>query len=246
MESMSLTPEELERRESAARMDSDKVDVRVGVIIWNGMVMPVADEIAERFEKAVFKRMTVGDNEVIEKIVSYKGQRPDGKPQMLLDVFEYKRMLLKKNLLSWTLGVPVNREDGWVTRECYKKIAGMSGTLVGALVEKYEDSMIIDDAEEALIDRQAAILFGKNSGGVADPCKAVSLYCNLERFSEKFGIGREELDNMSYKDFKRLRIMSSKEAVAGRVSAAVSKTPVTKIASGGRTRQSRGVVVGRS
>lgn len=243
---MSLTAEEVARREAAERVDKDQVVVRLGVVDWNGMVMPVREDIASRIEQVVFKKMTYGGNKIIERIVSYKAPRPDGKEQTLLDVVEYKRMLLKKNLLSWSLDVPIERENGWLTMECYKQISSMSGTLLEAIVDKYEDTMIVSKDEEAIIDRQSAILFGKNSRGVADACEAVSLYCTLGSFNEKFGIGAPELDNMDYRDYLRLRMMSSKEAQSNKSSTSTGKKPVTKIAGpGGRVRQSRGVVVGR-
>jgi len=243
---MNLTAKEMARREAEEMVDKGQVVVRLGVIDWNGIVMPVADEMADRTEEAVFKQMTYGDNKTIERMSSYTGLRPDGKEQMLIDVVEYKRMLLKKNLLSWTLDVPVERKNDWMTRECYKRVSLVSGTLLDAIVDKYEDTMIVTKEEESIIDRQASILFGKNSNGVANACEAVSMYCTLSSFNEKFGIRASELEGMSYRDYMRLRIMSSREAHASRASAPAGRTPVTKIAGpGGRVRQSRGVVVGR-
>lgn len=242
----SLTAEELDSRESEEMTNSDQVVIRIGVMTWNNMIMPVSDARASRFEEAVLKKMTYGDNKIIERIVSYKAPREDGKEQTLIDIVEFKRMMLKKNLLSWSLNVPIERENGWMTKGCYKVISKMAAPLLDAFIDKYEDTMIITKEEEAIIDRQASILFGKNSRGVADACEAVSMYCAVSSFNEKFGIGATELNGMEYKDYLRLRILSSKESQSNKTSGSTGKTPVTKIAGpGGRVRQSRGVVVGR-
>ena len=242
---MSLTAEEIAKRECEAMTDPNKVKVRVGVLEWNGIKMPVAEDRAEAHVEAVFNKMTVGDNRVIEDAVSYMHERPDGKEQRLTDVTEYRRLLMKRNLLEWDL-CEVEREGGWMTSECYKKIGKMAAPLVEAILDRYESSMTITRDEERVIDRQAAILFGKNSRGVADACEAVRKYCNLGSFWEKFGLREEQLDNMHYKDFLMLKIMSAKEIESQKASAPSGKKPVTKIAGpGGRVRQSRGVVVGR-
>lgn len=242
----SITDEELNRRARDAMVAPNTVSVRFGVVFWNGIPIPVSEENGEEKQEAIFKRMTVGDNRAIERIVRYEAEREDGKKVKTLDVIEYKRVMLRKNLLSWTLPIELERENDWLTDACYQRISNMSGALVDAIVGKYEDSIMIGTEEEAAIDRQAATLFGKHSRGVSDACEAVTLYCTLTSFWEKFGIGTGvSLDEMDYLDYQRLKVMSAKDAEASRHSASASSKPVTRIAgAGGRVRNSRGVSVG--
>jgi len=87
-------------------------------------------------------------------------------------------------------------------------------------------------------------LFGRNSRGVVDACEAISAFCTLGNFWEKFGIGKGvPIHEMPYKEYVMLKMVINKENEASKIQNAPRK-PLTRIAGpSGRPRASRGIVV---
>lgn len=223
-------------------MEPDKVRVRVRTSWRTGMCLP--DKEGDSEEEAVFAVLTFGDNYAIEKAVTSEHEADDGRVKvMLADLNEYKRLLLKRTLLSWTLDVPVERDGhGWMTPGCYERVARLPAPLVEAFLRGFEESVEITDDEERLINRQCAILFSKSGHGVADACEAVSLFCTLGNYWEKFGLDKYKLPQMPYREYLMLRMMIGKEGEAMRVQSKPKAASGTRIAgAGGRVRPSRGI-----
>lgn len=236
---MSLAVEQVARREAELRENPGQVPVRVKVR-WEGSVC-VPDPAGEHEEKALFSVMTVGDHLLIEEACRYEVDRGDGRPTYHVDFNEVRRLTLKRNLLSWTLNVPVEREGGWITSDSYERVGKVGAPLVEAFLDGFWERSMVTGDEEKTMGKQAAILFGKNSRGVSDACEGVRLYCTMSSQWDKFGIKEEELDNMPYRKYLMLRLMVGYESEAMRRDSA-PKTPTgTRIAGkGGRTRPSQG------
>ena len=211
----------------------------------DGMCLPSPS--GDREEEAVFSVVTFGDNHAIEKAVTSEMDVGDGRTKVsVADLNEYKRLLVKRSLLSWTLDIPVERDaSGWMTKECYERVSRIPAPLMAAFLRGLEDSMDVTDDEERRIDRQSALLFSRTGRGVADACEAVSMFCTLGNYWEKFGLNKFELPKLPYKEYLLLKIMLGKEAEASRVASRPKPGSTTKIAgAGGRVRPSRGVTVG--
>lgn len=236
---MSLGPEEIRRREEALRRPKGQIVTRVRVTRVGSLILPRFD--GEKEEEAVFKEMTFGDREMIEQACRYETERDDGGTQWEVDYNEVRRLHVKRNLLSWSLNVPIERENGWMTHESYERIGRVYGPLLDAFMDAFWAQSEITEEEVKTIGRQAAVLFGKNSRGVTDACEAVKLYCTLSSQWEKFGVTDEDLAQMPYRRYLMLRTMSQHESEALRRNTAPKNTPNTKIAGrGGRTRPSQG------
>ena len=129
-----------------------------------------------------------------------------------------------------------------MTPECYERVRHVSGPLMEALIDGFYRTTIVTEDEELIMDRQSASLFGEHSRGVSNACEAVSLFCTLGSFWEKFGIDRETLPKMPFKEYLMLKVMSRKEGDAMRQKTKSHKGSPTRIAGrGGRTRQSSGI-----
>ena len=221
----------------------DRVRVEVPVRVEQGLLLP--DAKGERIERALFRAMTFGDNLVLERATTYEVPVAEGRKDVRheLDINEFRRLLLKRNLLEWTLPVPIEREDGWMTEGCYAQVGNVFGPLVDAFMDEFEKSIEITKDEEKRISRQAAILFSKDSKGVAEACEAVSLFCTLGNYWEKFGIDRGTLPDLPYREYLLLKIMIGKEGESARRASksgghAGSGTRI--VGPGGRIRPSRG------
>lgn len=236
---MSLAAEDIARLEAELMENPDRVPVRVRVRREGELRLPHPD--GEHEEKAVFDVLTFGDHLLIEQACRHETEREDGKAQFEVDFNEVRRLTLKRNLLDWSLDVPVERENGWLTADCYARVGNVQAPLVEAFLDGFWARCDVSKEEEEQIGRQAAVLFGKNSRGVADACEAVRLYCTMSSQWDKFGIKEDELASMPYRKFVMLRMMVGHENEAVRRQTRHKQAPTTKIAGrGGRTRPSRG------
>lgn len=239
---MSSTAEMTARREMAAVKNPDKVSVKVKVSWKGGICLP--DEKGTREEEAVFSVLTFGDNWALEKGAGKEVDVGDGRTKMqVADLNEYRRLMIRRNLLSWSLPIPVEKDaQGWMTQASYERVSKIPAPLMEAFVRGLEKSVEITDEEEQRISRQCAVLFSKTAHGVHDACEAVSLFCSLGNFWEKFGLDKEKLPVLPYKEYLMLKIVMGKEAEAARIAARPRPQSNTRVAGpGGRIRPSRAV-----
>lgn len=237
---MSLAAEDIARRESELMGDPTKVIVYIKITREQGFRLPHSEGDEE--VRAVFGIMTFGDHLMIEQACRHEVERGDGKTQPEIDYNEVRRLTLKRNLLSWSLDEKIERENGWLTKKCYKDTIGkIEAPLIEALLEQFYIRSEVSNDDANIIDRQSTQLFGKSGRGVTDACEAVRLYCTMTSQWEKFGIKEDELINMPYKKYLMLRMMSANEQEAQRRQSAPKNQAVTRIAgAGGKTRASRG------
>jgi hypothetical protein len=242
-----LTTEEYARREYEVLCDPLVVKVKVPVSWANGICLP--DAKGKQYEEAQFKVLTFGDNHVIDKAVSYdKDIVENGRVMTTVtatDLNEYRKLLVRRNLLGWSLDIPIERQGGWMTDACWDRVKNVPAPLMDAFLELYDEHSSITKKEEEKIMRQSSVLFGKNSRGVSDACEAVSLFCTLGNFWDKFGVGRgTPIHELPLKEYMMLKIVISRENEASRVHSS-PKRPLTRIAGpGGRPRASQGIVMG--
>jgi hypothetical protein len=237
--------EEVARRLEAAMSYPDKVGVRVQTGWVGGMCLPDPDGQEE--EKAVFRTLTYGDNFLMEKACRFRieGVEENEPPHYEVDVTEIRRLIVKRNLLSWTLDIPIERDGDWMTERCYGRVGSIPAPLMEAFLNEFEQSSMVTRDEEEEIRRQSVALFSPKSSGVAEACEAVSLFCTLGNYFDKFGLDREKLWGLPYREYILLKMMISEEGDAHRRDVpAPSVGSKTMIAGpGGHTRPSRGVVV---
>jgi len=237
---MSITAEDIARREMQLLESPDRVPVTVNLRLHNGLLLP--DENGDIEETAIFKVWTFGDNKVIEEACKYQLKREDGKWSEQIDVNEMRRLMVKRSLLGWSIPIPIKRENGWMTRDCYERVGAIPAPVMESFIWGFEKTFMITEDEQNLINRQCSILFSKSSRGVADACEAVSLFCTYGNFSEKFGISRQNLPEIPFKEYQMLRMVMGKEGDAvKRERSSKDHHANTKIATGGsRARASSG------
>ena len=242
MKSLNSTAEYIAREAAEQISDLTKVTVKIRASWRGNLLLPDNDGDIE--VKATFRTFTFGDNYAVEKATTKEIKVGDsGQTVLASEPNEYRRLMLKKNLLDWSLPVPIEREDGWMTRECYEHIGSMPAPLMDALLDEFYRTTVLSEEEDNLIDRQCAILFSENSKGVANACEAVSMFCTLGTFWEKFGLNKDVLPEVPFKEYMMLKIMTRKEgeSMSQRHSSTANRHSGTKIAGpGGRTRASRG------
>lgn len=238
---MNITAEQIARHETNLLYDPHHIRVQVNVSWDKGFCLP--DPNGKYEETALFKVLSFGDNYAIEKAVTYevstnRYERGELVKVSVSDVNEYKRLLIKRNLVEWSLDIPIEKDIfGWLTPECYRRISNVPAPLLDAFVTKFENSIHVTEEEERKISRQCLALFAKNGHGVSDACEAVSMFCTLGNFSEKFGIDREKLANMPYREFVMLKIMIGKEGDSIKRNQNISSQVVGQ---GGRVTSSKG------
>lgn len=240
---MSLTAEEVAKREYVAMTESDKVRVRVKVKWLGDICLP--DPKGKQEVEAVFRVLNFGDNHALEKATTYEVKIMSGSRQVatnhVSDIHEYKRLLVKRNLLAWSLDVPIVRsESGWMTAESYRRVSSIPAPLMEALVIEFEKTASISEEEEKLIERQSVLLFSKTGRGVTDACEAVSMFCTLGNLWEKFGWDKNTIPTIPYKEYLMMKVMVSKEGESMKQQARQNKSSSPNvIGPGGKPRPSR-------
>jgi len=215
--------------------------------------LPMPDSSGSEKLIAEFKVMTCEEYWKVEKATEVIREEVINMPLggvriNIIHDMDYQSMrveMIRRLLVSWNIPVELNHEDddGVLTEESLERVLSVSAPLISALLYEYETTFHIDQEEEKQIDKQSAILFSKNSRGVENACDAITLFCTIGSFWEKFGINHFEIGNLPYKDFVRLRIMISKENKATRSQSEKSGKSATKVSVGGKTRESRGTVI---
>jgi len=192
-------------------LTASTVEVTVRVKWLDDICLPDPD--GDDVVKAVFRRMEFEDSVAIDKQCTTILDEPD--TMVVTDYDEARRMVVRRLLKSWTLDIPLEcDEDGWLTDACFMRVVNLPAPLLTAMVVKYDKTNSITEEEDEKIDRQSVILFSKNSRGVSAACDAVSLFCNLSNFWEKFGLNYFDLSHIPFKTYLMLRIMIGKDSEA--------------------------------
>lgn len=238
---MSITTDEVEKRLYASAASGGKIVIRVPVRWFGSICLP--DSQGEHEIIAEFKILTFSDHVELERVCSYpvSFMGPWGREyeSTATDRDEFRRLLIRRCLRKWNLPIPIEVDCGWITKECWEHIGRLPAPLLDHFVYKFQETFEIGEDESAEIDKQAAILFAKNSKGVSVPCEAVALYCTRSAMWDKFGLKEKELDGLSYRDYLRLRVLSSKDNEMQRKNRPKSNASNTRIAGPGGTRASR-------
>ena len=198
--------------------------------------------------KVLFKNMSWEDHRMLESVILL---RFEGKHErdvtVVTDMIAFNSEIMRRFLKSWNVAVPLEFDEftGFLTDKCFDRVMSLPGPFIRTLVEKFEQSLDSKDDEYQLL-RQCAALFSPKSGGVANPTESVSLFCTLGNFWEKFGLNRETLEGLSYKEYTQLKYMLSKEGEArdGKMHSSSGSRRPTMVAMGGtKPRPSRGKIV---
>jgi hypothetical protein len=237
-----IKAEEMARRELDLMNPPGAVTVEVKVRWMGGICLP--DEDGDEVEKATWKVLTVGDNWIMDKACSYDAPRPDGQTQPETDYNEMRRLMVKRNLLGWSLDIPIERENGWMRPECYARVSRVIGPLLEAFVLGFEDKSRVTQDEERQVDIQSAALFG-GRGGVADACEAVSLFCTLGNYWDKFGFDKDSLAELPFREYTLLKMMISREnrSIKSKPKGGHDRPTCKVVGPGGKVGPSRGIMV---
>jgi len=211
MQSLNMVSEAAER-EWRALSGSELVTIKVQATKHGDICLPCGNGELDVWAK--FARMSCGDYWDLESEVSVRVELGGGRDfTTYVDMYELRRQFVRRFLREWNLDVPLefDKETGWLTKECFDRVGALPGPLLMFMATKYEEDVFPGEAEQLEIDKQCALLFSERSVGVAEPCETVALYCVTTNFWDKFGLNRQDLRNLSYRDFIRLRLMVHRE-----------------------------------
>jgi len=232
-------------KEYGSMVKSSFMEVRFSVESFQGIYLP--DYNGSKEIVAKFRTLTFEDHNVIYQMATKLVKDEKAKDYVTItDYMEMKKLVLKRQLVSWNLDIEIEYDGEWIREDVFKRICSIPGPFLMKMLDMYEEMSNLSQDEEEMIKRQSGLLFSGSGGGVANPCEAVSLYCNLSRFWDKFGLNKNDLKSLSYREYLQLRLMSINDDDAQRrASKAASTTSNTRVAGkGGSIRGSRGVKVG--
>lgn len=222
------------------------VRVEVPVVQRGNVLVPCLE--SDQLLVAKLRCMKTGEYFLAERECTEILVDKKNRVEVRTDYITMRGLILRRSLLLWNLNVPLSFDEqtGWLSDECWSRVEKLPAPLMSAIISKYERSFTIDSDESRVINRQSLVLFGKHNRGVANPCEAVSMFCNLSSFWKQFGIDRKSLNELPYLDYLRLRVMTANEneAMSRQLKASDSSVPKARVVGrGGRARPSRGVVV---
>lgn len=245
---LNLTDDKGLKGEWELLMSSDTIDVSVNAKWIDSICIPAKDGDVKI--TATFRTMTCEEYWEIERECTTIRQTEH---EEIKDVGyqEMRKLCLQRMLVNWSLDTPLefNDKTGWLTNECFSKVLKMPAPLISILLSRYEDSFTIYDEEAEKIEKQGMALFRPTSKGVENACRAITLFCALSNFWEKFGLNRNDMKNLSYREYVMLRLVVAKEtealaAVHGREKGHQRAGKYTKVVGpGGKIRESRGTVI---
>jgi hypothetical protein len=218
------------------------VSVPVGAMgaarLISGSRIPVDKE-----EKFVFKTVTLGDYEAVTRASERIEVRPDGSIFDIGSPFEFDRYLIFRCLVETTaIDGELVRRGGWLDAKSRAAVGGIAGFIIDTAIYLYKKSYAIDDVEETELGKQSHMLFSGN-GHVSDPLPAISKFCNVSAFAEKFNIPMSDVDNVPFADFIRMRKIMDAESEAYKRKAASNNGPVSSASFGGVISKGGGVVI---
>lgn len=231
---------------------ADYIRIAVKVSHQGTILMPDID--GKETIVAIFKKMTCEDYWNIEhlcKVACFDEMHEEeggGAKQLAYTDYQEVKMLLLKRMLVYISIIDLKMsKNGEMTPHSFERVINLPSPLINAMLEEYETSMNIGADDLETIEKQARILFAKDSRGVENACEAVTLFCNLGNFWEKFGINRFDMKNMPYREYLMLKFMIGKESEGLQRSRAAnsSKNKIGKgrVSIAGKTMPSRGIVV---
>jgi hypothetical protein len=203
---------EAAEREWRAAAAPDHICVELKAAWHRGLCLPCAG--GQFLVWAKFARMNCTDYWLLENEISVRVELGGGRDvTSYMDMYELRRQFVRRFLREWNLGVALDFDPvtGWLSNECFERVGGLPGPLLMALAAKYETDIFPNEKEQQDIDKQCALLFSERSVGVAEPCETVALYCVASNFWDKFGLNRNDLRSMPYREFIRLRLMVHRE-----------------------------------
>jgi len=224
---------------------SDEVHVEVLASRFGGLLLP--DPYGEEKISVRFKAMTLEDNENISKLSMRSHWDPNSREMIeSVDVNYMRYYMIRRLLLWWDLPIEIERENDWLTDDCFNEIVSLPAPLINSILNKYEDKISVSDDEEKKMQKQAILLFSPNGNGVRNSCEGVTLFCSYSNFWEKFGLNKFDLKKIPYREYVMLRLMISHESEAQkrRAKSSESKTPISNVVGrGGKIGKSTGTVI---
>lgn len=193
---------------------NDEYEVH-GWLYWNKDLPLIYNEKKDNTEEVVFvfERLSHDLWDYIENNIlkEYKGNY-SGDTTWTYDFIKLKMFIIKWLLKRWTLPIElVKKSNGELTDESYKRVMNVHPAILKYFVNEFENTMFISDEDKQTITKQCGLLFHPKSKGVSNPHNAVSMYCSLTGFWEKFGLNYYDMQRLPHDVFIQLKMVLSNE-----------------------------------
>ncbi len=168
------------------------------------------EEIVFKFKKLTYEYWKFIESEMIEK---HKVKLMFGRED-IISSYNFTKMskhILQYVLKEWSLPIElVFNENGVIEDECYEKIMAIHPNILKYFIESFETSLFLSADDKDKMIRQSRSLF-KDGNAVSSPHEAISAYCDLTAFWDKFGLNYYDLKNLPYELYLRLKTISQHE-----------------------------------
>lgn len=196
--------------------ESDSYSV-VGWLSWNASGMPVVSDVPAPFlgEKVevVFRRMNSGYWKHIEKnIIEHHFHQVTKQDICIYNFSKMRGLVLKFFLKSWSLPIPISHDEHGILQDvCYERVMDVHPNILRYFVGHVEKLFFLTDEDRESITKQSLRLFGGSGTGVHNPHEAISMFCDLSQFWEKFGLNYFDLQLLPQDVYIRMKTVISNE-----------------------------------
>lgn len=160
----------------------------------------------------IFRNPTYGSWKHIEEFVVEKHYDK----HKMQDVHTYNFMLLKAFILrhlliSWSLPIDLSFDGSVLDEFSFNRVLTVHPNILRYFIDKIENMVFLSDEDKNIINKQCLMMFAKNSNGVNAPHEAISMYCTLSGFWDKFGLNYFDLECLPHDIFLKLKTILNNE-----------------------------------
>jgi hypothetical protein len=164
----------------------------------------------EELVKTVFRPLTLGVHRRLEPFI-YEDRKTTQGTETFIDQEEYARLAFITCFKEWNIPVELEQVNGRLSDAACELLRkqvhpGLFTTIASEFLRLNEMS----EEERAILDRQSAILFAKNSQGVTNPTEGIKLYCEASVFAKEFMLSGKDLDALPYRVATMVRFVTQK------------------------------------
>lgn len=124
----------------------------------------------------------------------------------------YKKFVLKYLIKDLSFDIEIKRkETGELSEKTMKEISSLNPKILDYFLNKFDELIALSESETLKISEQCGLLFKSNSNGVKSPHEAISLYCELAGFWEKFGLNYYDISKLPIDVYNKLRLILREE-----------------------------------
>jgi len=185
------------------------VKIEVPFVSYSGIEIPTKESLTKKI--FIFKEFTLKDSLELDRL-SYSIRNFNSFfDASFTDYNIYRYLMMRRTIIS-VGDKTFERQNGWMTKKDWDVFKTFPAPVLNYALSLYEDSFSMSEEEHKKLERETALLFGSKAGKVLDPSPGISMTFTLESLWDKFGLTKQDVENMPLKEYSKIKLILTKEA----------------------------------